>query len=100
VLGAAHPASVALSLRPSAAVYVCLIGDGQRKLIPGLIIEPPYAPVTYHAKRFEITLGNNAVTMYVNGRQMSVPASSQAIGYAVTAAGRRSLTPGQLPTCR
>jgi helix-turn-helix protein len=98
--GRARQASVALSLQPSAAVYVCLIGDSQRKLIPGLIIEPPYTPVTYHAKRFQITLGNNAVRMYVNGKPMSVPASSQAIGYSVTAAGRRPLAQGQLPTCR
>lgn len=100
VLGRATRASVTLSLQPSAAVYVCLIGNGQRKLIPGLIVEPPYTPVTYHAKRFEITLGNNAVTMYVNGKPMSVPPSSQAIGYSVTSAGRRSLAQGQLPTCR
>lgn len=95
----AHPASVALSLQPSAAVYVCLVADHHNLLIPGLIIEPPYTPVTYHAKRFQITLGNNAVTMYVNGKPMSVPASSGAIGYSVTAAGRRPLAQGQLPTC-
>lgn len=95
----AHLASVALSLQPSAAVYVCLVAGRKDMLIPGLILEPPYTPVTYHAKRFEITLGNNAVTMYVNGKPMSVPASSKAIGYSVTAAGRKPLAPGQLPTC-
>lgn len=96
----ARPAGVTLSLQPSAAVYVCLIGDDQRRLIPGLIVEPPYTPVTYHARRFQITLGNSSVTMYVNGKPMSVPPSSQAIGYSVTAAGRRSLPQGQLPTCK
>jgi cytoskeleton protein RodZ len=100
IVGRARRASVTLSLQPSAAVYVCLIGDSQRKLIPGLIIEPPYTPVTYRAKRFQITLGNNAVTMYVNGKPMSVPASSRAIGYSVTPAGRQPLAQGQLPTCK
>ena len=100
LIGKTRPASVTFSLQPSAAVYVCLIGDGQRKLIPGLIIEPPYTPVTYRAKRFQVTLGNNAVTMYVNGKPTSVPASSQAIGYSVTAAGLRPLVQGQLPTCK
>ncbi|MGH2913104.1 MAG: helix-turn-helix domain-containing protein, partial [Solirubrobacteraceae bacterium] len=37
---------VSLSLQPSAAVYVCLIGDNGRKVIPGTIIQPPYTPVT------------------------------------------------------
>jgi hypothetical protein len=91
---------VALSLRPSAPVYVCLIGDGGQKRIPGLIIQPPYTPVTYHARRFEVTLGNSAVTMYVAGRAMSVPPSSRAIGYSITSSGRHTLAAGQLPTCK
>lgn len=103
--GAGHPsarrtASVSLSLAPSAPVYVCLLGDGERKLIPGLIIQPPYTPVTFHARSFRLTLGNSAVTLYVNGRPHSVPASSQAIGYSITSAGRRPLAAGQMPTCR
>jgi cytoskeleton protein RodZ len=91
---------VALSLQPSAAVYVCLIGDNGRKAIPGLIIKPPYTPVTYHATRFTITLGNDAVAMYVDGKRLTVPPSSKAIGYSVTSAGRHTLTAGQLPTCK
>jgi hypothetical protein len=90
---------VALSLQPTAPVYVCLMADGNRKLIPGVIIHPGYAPVTFHAARFDITLGNNAVTLFVNGKPSSVPASSRAIGYSITNAGRRALAPGRLPTC-
>ncbi len=91
---------VALSLQPSAPVYVCLIGDNGQKRIPGLIIQPPYTPVTYHATHFEITLGNDAVTMYVDGKRMTVPPSSQAIGYSITSSGRHTLAAGQLPTCK
>jgi cytoskeleton protein RodZ len=93
-------ARVALSLRPSAPVYVCLIGDNGRKVIPGLIIQPPYTPVTYHAKHFEITLGNNAITMYVDGKLRTVPASSRAVGYTITSAGRHTLASAQQPTCK
>jgi cytoskeleton protein RodZ len=91
---------VALSLRPSAAVYVCLIGDGGQKRIPGLIIQPPYTPVTYHATRFEITLGNNSVTMYIDGKPLTVPASATAIGYSITSSGRHTLAASQQPTCK
>lgn len=91
---------VSLSLQPSAAVYVCLIGDNGRKVIPGTILQPPYTPVTYHARRFEITLGNNAVTMYVDGKPRSVPASAKAIGYTVTSAGRKTLAASKQPTCK
>jgi cytoskeleton protein RodZ len=94
------PAVVSLSLRPLSTVYVCLIGDGGRKLIPGVELQPGAATPTYHARRFEITLGNNSVTMVIDGTPRSVPASSEAIGYSVTkASGRRPLRPGQLPTC-
>jgi hypothetical protein len=97
---AAAPAVVSLSLRPLATVYVCLLGDGGRKLIPGVELQPGESTPTYHARRFQITLGNSSVTMIIDGRSRSVPASSEAIGYSITkASGRRPLPSGQLPTC-
>jgi cytoskeleton protein RodZ len=101
-VGAHHASSqfVALSLKPSALVYVCLLGDGGRTLIPGLELQPGETTRTYHARRFEITLGNSSVTMVVDGIPRTVAPSSQAIGYSITkAAGRRPLAAGQLPTC-
>jgi cytoskeleton protein RodZ len=98
-----RPASttlVALSLRPSAVVYVCLIGDDGRKLIPGLELQPGQTTQTFKARRFEITLGNSSVTMFVDGIPRTVAPSSQAIGYSITKAyGRRPLSTRQLPTC-
>jgi cytoskeletal protein RodZ len=91
---------VTLSLKPSAPVWVCLIGDGTRKAIPGITLQPSYTPVTYHASRFTVTLGNDAVTMYVNGRAESVPTTSNSIGYSITSSGRRLLSSTQQPTCK
>jgi cytoskeleton protein RodZ len=102
---AAHPTStasrvVALSLRPSAAVYVCLINDDTgSKLIPGQELQPGTSTPTFHAKRFTITLGNSSVTMFVDGTARTVPPSGEAIGYSVTKAGRQRLKAGELPTC-
>jgi cytoskeletal protein RodZ len=102
---AAHPTSattrvVALSLRPSAAVYVCLINDDDgNKLIPGLELQPGTSTQTFHAKHFTITLGNSSVTMFVDGIPRTVAPSSAAIGYSITKAGRQRLKAGQLPTC-
>jgi Helix-turn-helix domain len=91
---------VALSLKARAVVYVCLIGDNGRKLIPGLELQPGEATPTYHARRFEVTLGNNSVTMFVDGVARAVAPSSRAIGYSITKArGRRTLASGTLPTC-
>ena len=91
---------VALSLRPSAAVYVCLIdNDNGRKLIPGLELHQGTSTQTYHAKHFTITLGNSSVTMFVDEIPRAVPSSAAAIGYSITKAGRHRLAAGQLPTC-
>jgi cytoskeleton protein RodZ len=99
-----RPAStglVALSLRPTAVVYVCLIGDDGRKLIPGLELQPGQSTATYHARRFELALGNNSVTMFVDGTSRPVAPSSEPIGYSITKAyGRRPLTASQMPNCK
>jgi cytoskeletal protein RodZ len=98
---AAPLAPVALSLKATEEVYVCLLGDNGRKLIPGTPLAPGASTPTYHARRFTMTLGNNALTMYIDGRARTVPASTQAIGYSLTkASGRRRLSAGELPTCK
>jgi cytoskeleton protein RodZ len=91
---------VALSLKASAPVYVCLIGDHGRRAIDGKELQAGETTSTYHAKRFEITLGNSSVTMILDGHARSVPASSKAIGYSIVrGVGRKRLHSGELPTC-
>jgi cytoskeleton protein RodZ len=104
--GARHtkPASstsseVSLSLTPSAAVYVCLIGDGVHRLISGQTLPAGASTPTYHARRFTITLGNSSVKLVLDGTPRTVAPSSKPIGYSITRAGRRVLAPGSLPTC-
>ena len=99
--GAGSSSIVSLSLQATARVYVCLLGDGGRKLIAGTELQPGATTPTFHARRFKITLGNNAVKLLIDGTARTVPASSTAIGYAITkASGRQTLPQGQLPTCK
>jgi cytoskeleton protein RodZ len=91
---------VALSLKPTALVYVCLLGDNGRKLIPGVNLQAGESTPTYHAKRFLLTLGNSSVTMLVDGIARTVPPSAEAIGYSITKArGRHLLAAAQRPSC-
>jgi cytoskeleton protein RodZ len=90
---------VSVSLRANGTVYVCLIGERGRKLIAGKTLEAGSRTPTFTSPRFELTLGNNAVILLIDGTRRAVPASSQAIGYSITKAGRRRLTLGHLPTC-
>ncbi len=92
---------VTLSLRTTGDVYVCLIGDDARRLIPGSELTAGSSTPTFRARRFELTLGNDNVIMYVDGTPRAVPPSSSAIGYSITkATGRHRLAPGRLPTCK
>jgi cytoskeletal protein RodZ len=100
--GAPAPTSeyVALTLQATAPLYVCLLGEGGRKLIAGATLEAGQSEPTFHAKRFLLTLGNNAVKLTIDGVPRVVPASSQAIGYSITRNGRRPLSAAQMPTCK
>ena len=93
------PKVLSLQIRPTAPVYVCLLSATGRKLIPGLTLRPGATPQTYRSHRFLLTLGNNSLTLVIDGRVRIVPASSAAIGYSITAAGRKTLAAGKLPTC-
>jgi hypothetical protein len=96
-----HSALVAISLHPTAPVYVCLIGDNGRKVIPGEELQPGKSTSTFHARRFLITLGNSSLKLFIDGHEHSVPASSQAIGYSITrSGGRKRLASSKLPTCK
>lgn len=92
-------AAVSLSLRATGTVYVCLIGEGGRRLVAGQTLEAGAQTPTFHSRHFVLTLGNNAVRLLIDGTPRVVPASSGAIGYSVTKAGRVALAPGHLPTC-
>ena len=97
---AAGAGMVTLSLQPTARVWVCLLGDQQRKLIPGVTLVPEEGVRhTYRAKAFTVNLGDNHVVLLVNGKRQEVPASAQPIGYSISASGLTPLAAGHLPTC-
>jgi hypothetical protein len=91
-------ASVSLSVKATGSVYVCLIGEGGKKLI-GQTLEAGTKTATYAARHFYLVLGNSAVALTIDGRPRTVPESNEVIRYSITKAGRRTLPPGHLPMC-
>jgi cytoskeletal protein RodZ len=97
---AAGGGPVTVSLRATAKVWVCLEGEGGRRLIPGAVLSPQEAqPMVFRSKSFKLNLGNAHVELLVNGQLEPVRESSRPIGYAIDAAGRTALAAPQLPTC-
>jgi cytoskeletal protein RodZ len=92
---------VSLSLHVTGADFVCLIGDGGRKLIGGEELQPEQTTHTYRARHFLLTLGNSSVTLTIDGKARTVEPSSEPIGYSITKAfGRHTLTAAERPTCK
>lgn len=98
-LNATGADEVSVSLQATAPVWVCLINGAQQKLIPGVDLQAGQHSGPFHAKRFEITLGNASVSLTVNGTAVNVPASTSAIGYSIDPRGTTPLAAGRGPTC-
>jgi cytoskeleton protein RodZ len=99
--GTGTAGDVTLSLHPSGVVFVCLIGDQGRKLIDGEELQPEQDTQTFRARRFEVTLGDSSVTMFIDGHERTVEPSSEPIGFSITKArGRHVLSSTQRPTCK
>src|SRR5262249_27842348 len=97
---ASYPSAneVSISLKATGAVYVCLVGEGGRKLI-GQTLEAGTQTATYTGRYFALVLGSSAVALTIDGMPRTVPESSEVIRYSITKAGRRTLAPGHLPMC-
>jgi cytoskeleton protein RodZ len=96
----AKPSTVTVALKPTGAVYICLVDGTGKKLIPGRIFAAgqPVPPQT--APKMLLTLGNASVQMTVNGAAVAIAPSANSIGYLLTPSGAHTLPASQEPTCR
>ena len=91
--------TVKLQLIPTGQVYVCLVNGTGRTLIPGRTYNVGQTIPVKTAPKLRLTLGNNAVTMKVNGKRFPLAASSGAIGYELVPGSARRLSAAQQPRC-
>jgi helix-turn-helix protein/uncharacterized protein DUF4115 len=91
--------TVKLQLVATGQVYVCLVNATGKALIPGLIYNVGQTIPVKTAPRLLLTLGNNAVTMKVNGKTVPVAASSGSIGYELAPGSARRLSAAKQPRC-
>jgi hypothetical protein len=95
----AAPTRASLRLVPTGEIYVCLVDQRGRVLIPGTTYSAGDQVPVQRARSMRLTLGNNQVQLRVNGRSVAVPASATAIAYELTPEGARTLPEDQAPTC-
>ncbi len=98
--GAASKPGVAVRLAATAEVWVCLLDAKEEPLVDGQILDEGAEAGPFRSGGFEIALGNGSVTMFVDGRQADVPASSSPVGFRVDSGGKLvSLEEGERPSC-
>jgi cytoskeleton protein RodZ len=93
------PKMVKLQLVPTGTVYVCLVDGTGKKLIPGQIFNSGQTIPTETASKMLLTLGNNAVQMKVNDKDVPVNASASSIGFLLQPSGNTPLPASKQPRC-
>ncbi len=89
-----------LELLATGEVWVCLLGGGGRRMVGGEILAAGESAGPFRSGSFILALGNGAVTMTVDGKQLNLPEPPSPIGFAVDSRGAVSELPeGERPTC-
>ena len=78
---------------------MCLVDGTGKKLIPGLIFNTGQTIPVKSARKLLLTLGNNNITMKVNGVTVPVSASAGSIGYRLLPGSHTPLPVAQQPKC-
>jgi cytoskeletal protein RodZ len=93
------PTEASIELRPTGTVWVCLVDQSGKALVNGETLNAGDSRGPFHSSAFEVNLGNGAVQIRADGRDVGVPDSPSPLGYRVGPEGVRSLAPTSRPTC-
>jgi cytoskeleton protein RodZ len=91
---------VSVRLTANAEVWVCLLSASGERLVDGQILEAGANEGPFHSGSFTVSFGNGEVSMKIDGRQASIPATSSPVGYSIDSSGRlQQLPESERPTC-
>ena len=90
---------VILKMAPTGTVYVCLVNASGVKLINAQDYAVGQTIPTEHGHRLLLTLGNNSITLKVNGKSVPVAASASPIRLQITPKRTTHIPLSQKPTC-
>lgn len=91
------PTKATLAMVSTGRVWVCVENETGKALFQGTYTQGQAIPPA-SGKQLLVTLGNNEVTMTVNGQPYTLTSSTAAIGLKITPHGVSTLPP-PLPTC-
>jgi hypothetical protein len=94
-----HPSRVSVELRPTGAVWVCLIDDQGHPLVDGQTLTAGQVRGPFKAPAFKVTFGNGSVQMIVDDEPVPVRNPGEPAGYRIKPEGVSGLGPAARPTC-
>jgi hypothetical protein len=93
------PTEASIELHPTGTVWVCLVDQSGKPLVNGETLSAGQSRGPFRGPGFEVNLGNGAVQIRADGRDVGVPDSPNPIGYRVSPDGVSALGPTSRPTC-
>jgi len=95
-----RPHMVSVRLAANAEVWVCLLDASGKQLIDGRVLSAGTQEGPFHSGSFTVSFGNGEVSMKIDGKQASIPATASPIGYSIDSSGKlEQLSEGERPSC-
>ncbi len=95
-----RPRPIRLRLVATGDVFVCLVDAAGRERVDGATLTAGQSTGVFRSRSFRMVLGNNAVTLRIDGRDRTLPPSSEPIARRLTRqGGLRPLPAGEQPDC-
>jgi hypothetical protein len=97
---ASAPKTVRFQIMATGPVWVCLEDGAGKPLVDQRTLQAGEKTKTFRGKHFVVAFGNGSARMRINGRTVTIPSRSDAIGYDLRVGRKpRELPSGQRPTC-
>ena len=93
------PDEATVSLSATGTVWVCLVDRAGRPLVNGETLTAGESRGPFKDTELQLTLGNGAMEIELNGDPVSIPSAANPVGFALTPEGSRPLAAADRPTC-
>jgi cytoskeleton protein RodZ len=93
------PEKATVTLSATGTVWVCLVDRAGKPLVNGETLSEGESRGPFKDTRLQLTLGNGAMEIDLNGDPVSIPSAANPVGFVLTPGGSRPLGAADRPTC-
>jgi cytoskeletal protein RodZ len=93
------PDEATVRLSATGTVWVCLVDRAGKPLVNGETLTAGDSRGPFEDTELQLTLGNGAMEIDLNGDPVSIPSAANPVGFVLTPQGSRPLAAANRPTC-